>query len=356
MAQFFIYSEKSFRNDKKSYKTFLIICRKEGTMKNRILNTKSLFLLFISITILILTGCNNSPTGPQQAQSTADQQAMLKVIESDSAVASFTPNYNEESAMNIIGKTSVAIYPFQVGQKMRLVSKNFTYTMVGDTAFGTYTATFEGVLYIEASYDSTTRTQDTLIQKPFTTVITRKVILLKLNNSRYDTTNFDWRVLAISLPSGGTLNSNIQITKLTMYMPDGSVVIINDPNDYYLMRGQMGGKMHGHRGWGMMPDFLHDQKVTIQATVSSAYADTDFVTLTHGARLDGMNRQKLELHLVSSTPSGSGYVKVYEGTFVTHSFPGFSTAVINAFPRQVIYDDSTPVEADTWGVPYFIER
>ncbi len=325
-------------------------------MKRKMLNTKSLFAFFVALTIMILTGCNNSPTGPQQAQSTANEQAMLKVIESDSAVASFTPNYDEESAMNIIGKTSVAIYPFRVGQKMRLVSKDFNYTMVGDTAFGTYTATFEGVLYVAASYDSSTNTQDTVIQKPFTTIITRKVVLLKLNNSNYDSTNFDWRVLAISLPSGGTLNSNIQITKLTLYMPDGSVVIINDPNDYYLMRGQMGGRMHAHNGWGGMPDFMHGQNVTIQVTISSAYADTDFVTLTHGADLDGMHREKLKLNLVSSTPEGSGYVKVYEKTFVTRSFPGFSTAVINAFPKQVIYDDSTPVEVDTWGVPYFIER
>ena len=325
-------------------------------MKRKFLDVKKMFALLVSVSILLLAGCNNSPTGPQQSQSTADQQAMLKVIESDSAVASFTPNYDEESAMSIVAKTSAAIYPLRVGQKMRLVSKNFSYTMVGDTGFGTYTGTFEGVLYIAASYDSSTHNQDTVIQKPFTTVIIRKVVLLKLNNNMYDSTNFDWRVLAVSLPSGGTLNSNIQITKLTMYMPDGSVVIINDPNDYYLMRSQMGGSKHGHRGWGIMPGFFHNENVTIQATVSSAYADTDFVTLTHGADLDGMHREKLRFNLVSSTPSGSGYVKIYEGTFVTRSFPGFSTAVINAFPSQVIYDDSTPVESDTWGVPYFIER
>ncbi len=325
-------------------------------MKLRFWNVKKLAAVAAAVSILFLTGCKNSPTGPQQSQSTADQQAMLKVIESDSAVASFSTNYNEESAMSILGKTSVAIYPLRVGQKMRLVSKNFTYTTVGDTAFGTYTATFEGVLFIAASYDSSTGTQDTVIQKPFTSVITRKVVLLKINNNRYDTTNYGWRVIAVSLPSGGTLNSSVQITKLTVFMPDGSVVIINDPNDYYFMRGQEGGRMHGHKDWDNMPGFMRNQKVTIQVTVSSAYADTDFVTLTHGADLDGMHREKLRLNLVSSTPSGSGYVKVYEKTFVTHSFPGFSTAVVNAFPAQVIFDDSTPVESDTWGVPYFIER
>lgn len=310
------------------------------------------FAFIVSISIMFLAGCNNSPTGPQQTQNSADQQAMLKAVESDSSVGSFTPNYDEGSAMSILGKTSVAIYPLRVGQKMRLVSKNFIYNMVGDTAFGTYTATFEGVLYIAASYDSATHTQDTLIQKPFTTIITRKVVLLEMNNNKYDTTNHVWRVLAVSLPAGGTLNSNVVITNLTMFMPDGSVVIINDPNDYYFTRGQG----HGH-GWDkQMPGFRHNQSVTIQVTVSSAYADTDFVTLTHGADMHGMHREKLELYLVSSSPSGSGYIKVYERTFVTHAYPGFFTAVINAFPRQVIYDDSTPVESDTWGVPYFIER
>ena len=317
-------------------------------MKNKTLALKNLFLVLASLMLILVVGCNNSPTGPGGIQSNSNQQAMLKAVEGDSSISSFDFNYDEQSAMNIIGKTTVAIYPLRVGQKMRVVSTNFTYTMAGDTAYGTYSKTFEGVLYIAASYDSSSHTQDTIIQKPFTAVISRKVVLLKLNQNPLDSVNFDWKVIAVSLPDGGTLNSNVNITQMTIILPSGEIIIINDPNDYYLDLGQ--GR------WKQVPHFRSGQKVTIQVNITSAYADTDFVTLTHGGDMHGLHREKIKLDLVSSTPMGNVYAKVYQQTFVTHTWPGYFHAVINAFPRQVIYDDSTPVESNTWGVPYYIQR
>ena len=59
--------------------------------------------------------------------------------------------------------------------------------------------------------------------------------------------------------------------------------------------------------------------------------------------------------MVSSTQTGNGYDKVYEQTFETHQWPGYFHAVINATPRQVVTDDSTPVESNTWGIPYIVK-
>ncbi|MCL5027583.1 MAG: hypothetical protein M1480_01040, partial [Bacteroidetes bacterium] len=309
---------------------------------------RNLFVILISAMMILVVGCKDSPTSPGSIQSNTNQQAMLKAVEGDSAISSFDFNYDEESAMNILGKTAVAIYPLQVGQKMRVVSKNFTYTMVGDTAYGTYSRTFEGVLYISATYGSSSRKQDTIIQKPFTTVITRKVVLVNRQNNPLDTVNFDWKVLAVSLPEGGTLNSNVNITQMTITLPTGEILIINDLNDYYLALGQ--GR------WKEVPHFRNGQKITIQLNVTSAYADTDFVTLTNGADMHGLHREKIKFDLVSSTPMGNIYAKVYQQTFVAHTWPGYFHAVINAFPKQVIYDDSTPVESNTWGIPYYVQR
>ncbi len=317
-------------------------------MKSKWLRLKNLAVILTSAVLMLVVGCKNLPTGPASVQSSTTQQALLKVVEGDSAVTSFDFNYNEESAMSLVGKTAVAIYPLRVGQKMRVVSTNFTYTMIGDTAYGTYSRTFEGVLYIAASYDSTSHTQDTIIQKPFTTVITRKVVLLNKNNNPLDTANFDWKVIAVSLPEGGTLNSNVNITQMTVTMPNGEILIINDPNDYYLDLGQ--GR------WKQVPHFRSGQRVTIQLNVTSAYADTDFVTLTHGGDMNGLHREKIKFDLVSSTQTGNVYTKVYEQSFVTHTWPGYFHAVINVFAKQVISDDSTPVESNTWGVPYYVQR
>ncbi len=301
--------------------------------------------LLFAVTLILLAGCQSSPTGPNTPQSSSDQQAMLKAVDSDSAIASFEPNYNEDQAMNILGKTATAIYPLKVGQKMRMVSRNFTYTMSGDTAYGTLSNTFEGVLYIVASYDSTSRQKDTVIQKPFTTVITRNIIFVRTGDTTLP--QLKWRIAAISLPEGGTLNSNVVITKVTVFLSSGDTLVVTDPNSYYLSRG-LG-------WWRAIPHIDRNKPVTVQVEISSAYADTDFVTLTNGGDLKGMHREKMKFDLISSTPNGNGYDKVYQQTFITHQWPGYFHAVINAFPKQVITDDSTPVESNSWGIPYFVK-
>ena len=306
---------------------------------------KKLFILLFASTLILMVGCQNSPTGPNTPQSTSDQQAMLKAVDSDSAIASFEPNYNEDQAMSIMGKTTTAIYPLKVGQKMRMVSRNFTYNMVGDTAYGTLSKTFEGVLYIVASYDSTSHKKDTVIQKPFTTVITRNIIFIRTGDTTLP--QLKWRIAAISLPEGGTLNSNVVINKVTVFLSNGDTLVVTDPNSYYLSRG---------RGWWRnLPQIDRNKQVTVQVELTSAYADTDFVTLTHGGDMHGLHREKEKFDLVSSTPNGAGYIKVYQQSFVTHQWPGYFHAIINAFPKQVITDDSTPVESNSWGIPYFVK-
>ena len=274
---------------------------------------------------------------------------MLKTIESDSAISSFESNYNEETAMTILGKATTTIYPLRVGQKMRLVSRNFTYNIVGDTAYGIYTTTFEGVLFIAASYDSVSYPPDTLIQKPFTTVITRKIIFETTGDTVHP--YLKWRIAAISLPEGGTLNSKITINEVKVYLANGDSLVVTDPNSYFLSRGW---------GWRwrwrkQIPIINRNSPVKVQVYVTSAYADTDFVTLTHGCDPHGLHREKNRFYLVSSTQTGNGYDKVYEQTFETHQWPGYFHAVINATPRQVVTDDSTPVESNTWGIPYIVK-
>lgn len=313
-------------------------------IKKALLVRKLLSITALSFLIFVV-GCNNAPTGPQTAQSTTDQQAMLKAVEADSSISSFEPNYNEDQAMTILGKTTTTIYPLRVGQKMRLVSRNFTYTTAGDTAYGTYSTTFEGVLFIAASYDSTSHQKDTLIQKPFTTVITRKIIFVTTSDTVHPA--LKWRIAAISLPEGGTLNSNISITKVKVFLPGGDSLVVTDPNSYFLSRGW--------GWWRQIPRINRNRPVKVQVELTSAYADTDFVTLTHGGDFHGLHREKMKFYLVSSKQNGTGYDKVYEQTFVTHQWPGYFHAVINAFPKQVVTDDSTPVESNTWGIPYIVK-
>lgn len=302
------------------------------------------FSLIMLLMFALFIGCQETVVDSAVDEPTTDTEAMTKLADEDSSLASFDTNYNEDDAMSFLGKTEAEIYPFRVGHKVRLVNRTLSVDVVGDTAYGTLTKTFEGTLIIAASYDSGAAAPDTIVKKPFTSVITRKLIFIRVGNSAFPYRN--WRLAAISLPEGGVLSSNIDIQKLTAFLPNGDTLVINSPNSYFLSRGP--------GWWRQLPIIAHNQATTLRLEVYSAYADTDFVTLTYGANILGFHRAKRKFELVSSVPSGGGFAKVYEQTYTTQQFPGHYHAIINAFPKQVIFDDATPVETETWGVPYFV--
>lgn len=312
-------------------------------MERRKLLVKYTLIIF-STAIFIITGCKNSPTEPSSTEPTTDQDAMLKIADADSAIASFDSNYNEDDAISFIGKSNTAIYPQRVGLKVHIVNRTMSTDIMGDTAYATLTKTYEGVLLIAGSYDSTSTSKDTVISKPFTSTITRKLIFVKVANTEFPLRN--WKLAAISLPEGGTEHPNIELKKVTVFLPQGDTLIVSSPNEYFLARW---------RGWWKhLPMILRNEPVKVQVELFSAFSEDDFVTLTCGADLKGMHRAKYKFELVSSTPVAGGYDKVYEQTYNSHQFPGYYHAIINAFPRQVVFDDSAPVENEMWGIPYAV--
>ena len=304
----------------------------------------TIFSIIIIATFALFIGCKESVVESENLEPTTDKAAMLKLADEDSAVLSFEPNYNEEDAMSFLGKTEAEIYPFRVGHTVRLVNRNLDVDIVGDTAYGTITKTFDGKLIIAASYNSGATSPDTIIKKSFTSVITKKIIFVKVANTRFPSRN--WRVAAISLPEGGVLSPNIDIQKLAIFLPNGDTLVIASPNNYFLSRGP--------GWWKQLPVIARDQVVSLRLEVYSAYSDTDFVTLTYGADKNGFHRLKKKFVMVSSVPSGIGFSKVYEQSFTPRLFIGHFHAIINAFPKQVIFDDAASVETESWGVPYFV--
>ena len=182
------------------------------------------------------------------------------------------------------------------------------------------------------------------IKKLFTAVVTRNIIFKKIANTPYPRRN--WIIAAISLPEGGTQSPNIDIQKMTIYLPNEDSLVVESPNEYYLRRGW--------GWWHNMPILGFGESATIKVELYSAYEEDDFVSLTWGANRWVKHRVKKLFELVSSTQNGNGWDKVYEQTFTTHQWPGFYHAIINALPQQVILDDATPVESESWGIPYFV--
>lgn len=303
------------------------------------------FILLFSLALgFLLIGCQekNSITDPGTE---TDREAMKALVEEDSSLTSFDYNYNEGGFTEALGKIQETIYPFRVGVEVNLVNLNISIDVQGDTAYGTITKDFEGTLLIEASFDSNAIVPDTVIEKAFASTVTRNVIFKKINNTPYPRRN--WVIAAISLPEGGTSSPNIDIQKVTVFLPNGDTLSIESPNDYYLKRGW--------GWWRQIPVIRPGENVTVRVELYSGYEENDYVSLVYGANRWCHQRGKKLFDFVSSTPNGNGYDKVYEQTFTAHNFPGFFHAVINAIPRQVLHDDAAPVESETWGIPYIIK-
>jgi hypothetical protein len=305
--------------------------------------------VFTVITLMLLIGCQESVMDAEDPEPSNDQEAMLKIADEDSSLQSFDEVYNEEDLMEFsLGKVQAEIYPFRVGHKVRMVNRDLNVDVQEDTSYGVLTITYEGVLLIAASYDSGAAKPDTIIQKPFTAVVTRNLIFVKVGNSPRPYQN--WRLAAISLPEGGALSSNIDITKITVFLPNGETIVVESPNDYYLSR-----RNAWWLRWRDIPVIPRHDSVLVRVELFSAYEEEDFVTVTFGKNKFHGNRLKKRFELISSSQAGNGYEKVYEQTFRTHAFPGFFHAVINALPNQVIHDDAAPVESSMWGIPYFVK-
>ena len=300
---------------------------------------------------IFMFGCKNTVNAPtpgtnsQSNLSTPDQQAMSQIADQDSVVASFDPNYNESQTDNFLGKTNDGITPYFVWQHVILTNKTYDFTTVGDSVYLKLTKTYQGVLNIAASTQDTTTRPDTIITKNFKTTLVMQILFQRVDST--DNPMLNWKLAGVSLVSGGTTNSDFKINSVTLtFARNDSTIKIDDPTNFFINRSYRW--RWGHR----CPEFHLDDTVTVSVEVQSPNNDTNFVTLTYGANFFGLHRNKVMLDLVSQTQSGGGYIEVYKKTFNVRNYYGYFSAVLNAFTRQSIYDDSAPVESNTWGLPY----
>lgn len=311
--------------------------------------------LALSILFLLLSftffACNEENSILESdLSSNTDQSELLKLVDQDETLSSFDINYDEEDVAGyVLGKTAENIFPLKVGQKMKLVNRELNVVFEGDTAYGTLIKDFEGVLFIAASKDSIKNIFDSvdldIYEKFFSTTITRNLIFVKNTNS--DSISNSWRLASISLPAGGTLTENVDIENLTVYLPSGEIISIDDPLNYFLEKG------YGFRH--MIPQIRKHETVTVEVEIKTVYEDLDFVTLTHGAIRDAKHlRAKKRFEYVdgSETFDGTYFHRTYTGTWRVNNMPGYRHAVINVIPYNVIYDSEAPVESKSWGIPY----
>lgn len=333
-------------------------------------------LLTLLLAAVLSTGCKDSVdiTSPASVNN-SQTQAFMAVAERSASLSSFTPNYNEEQALALAGSLERDLYPIKVGQKMTLIDKSLTLTKDSTTATGTLVQRFEGRLIIQGSFQQPTiglnSRIDTTIEKSFNTTITRVIKFKRVKFTGNDT--IDWKVSAISLPNGGSEGTSIAIAKLKLTTQDGYEMVIDNPNTYFFKVGKERPddddaedadnhdldddlKEWGYNWKNLLTWYGKNKNVKLTVEVLSSTSDPDFLTVTYGAMMNGMDKKKNKFTLVSTTQEGLLYRKVYESSCYTKSNAVKMHAVINAMPRNVVYDTNTAVEVKTWGIPYRVRQ
>lgn len=207
------------------------------------------------------------------------------------------------------------------------------------------------IIHVQVTYNGTyvvygmvNDTADTL-KKPFTETLHRLFRFVRVAHK--DEARLNWRLDAVSILNGGTANSKIAITEMTVLQPTGDLFDVTDPDAYFMHVSKGGWFMHDLPLWGF------SLQVVVTATVHSTDPDTDIVTLHYVPKKDGMHRAAM--NLVSQTgDSASGYVRVYSCTLaIPANDKKFSHLVVSATTHESVSSLlTTDFSNSVWGLPY----
>lgn len=295
----------------------------------------------------------------------------MKLAEQSPSINSFIPNYNEEEAMSLSNSLGKEFQLIKIGQKLKLTERTLTIEKDSVTAIGTLIQKFDGTLIIAGTFQKEKMgiqsRIDTVIEKPFSTIITRKIKYDRIDNTGNNL--MDWKITGISLPVGGTDGDNVSIQSIILTDQSGSEFVIDNPNNFFFDVGR--DLNHDfeddkenlvHFGFGigntvrywkkLFTWYRKNQNVSLRVEILSNTEDPELLTLTYGASMNGKFRTKEKFDLVSVVQEGNYYRKIYERKFNTNSNAGRRHLVINAIPRNTIYDLESPVVEKTWGIPY----
>jgi len=306
----------------------------------------------LAIGLVFTSGCNknNGPTSSTGTTPTGTIAAIEALAASDSLVqnddVTFADNSIQSTDYGSLTKTDSAITPIRWGRFINSVTRTMNTTMEpGDTlAVVTINKTIVGVFKIQYA----TGNGDTIISKPFQDKSVRNLVFRR---AKFDTTI--WYSVATSLVAGGTnpapAGNAINITQVQVFFPNDTVTV-TDPTNYYLHY-----LWENFFAWGRVevPLVHGGDKVTIQATVVSASADTDLVALRYGFLSLIAPGRRQHMALVSQVSNGDGtFTRVYQTVWHVHFHFGFFNTGIDAVTRGTLYDNTLPYSASWWGIPY----
>jgi len=304
--------------------------------------TKTVLFLFTLALIAGFNGCKSSDNPVQPTD--VNVEAMQSIAAEDSTVLNFEANWQDDVSGEV-AKIASGWITLDVKRKINSVTRSFQIRVVGDSALGIATFTFNNTLIIRAKKDSNS-ISDTLLRKNYTAVVKRNLVFEKVNSSSNPRNN--WKLIAWSAVQGGTATSISKIQSLQITAPGIVPIDVTSPNGLYLARGIARFKQ--------LPVFDKNSEVTLTMKVLSTTDDPDYVILNYGADNRGINKNKQVFELVSTVSSGTSFIKTYRAVLNTTNYAGYFHMVMDVLTKRTVQDDSTPVESDVWSLPYGVKN
>jgi hypothetical protein len=330
---------------------------------------KALFVVWgaLLVALPLVTGCDQNATEPEQAAPAGvsnEEEAIRYFAANDDFVLNDEETFDDQSVEPLdygtFGKIGADITPLRFGRFVTGITKTIQVNFEpGDTiAVAHVEKEVTGILKIQGiGADGDTA----VYEKPFTDKLVRNIIFKRIarETRRYW---LNWLPVATSLVEGGTVpTSNINITELTLYLPNGETVVITDPESYYLRYRWVRMFQNGNTGSpqveksnGDVPEFNAGEPIRLQVKLESAAADTDVVVLRYGFGFG--NKRRVRLQMVSEELNGGLYTRTYE---ISHTRPvfchfhrGFFNMAVVGMTKETLFDDVAPYAVSLWGVPY----
>ena len=330
---------------------------------------KGLFVVWgaLLMGLPFVMGCDQSATELEATAPTgvsSEEEAIRYFAANDEFVLNDEQTLDDQSLepfdYGTFGKITAEITPLRFGRFITGVSRTIDVDFdTGDTiAVAHVTKEVTGVLKIRgigAAGDTV------IVEKPFADTFVRNIIFKRIAR---ETRRFwmNWLPVASSLVEGGSSpSSNITITELTVYLPNGGTVVVTDPESYFLryrwvnlfQGGRIGSPVFP--GWNNdVPEFFAGQPMKLQVKLESAALDTDIVVLRYGFGFGYKRRVRLDM--VSEEITDGLYTRVYETSqtrpVFCHFHRGFFNMAVVGMTKETLFDDVAPYAVSIWGVPY----
>lgn len=316
------------------------------------MKTRFLFMLGLALTLMVV-GCKKSEVMAPGPNWSSDEEYLRYAVTASDSVGEL--NSSDQASLDdqdyqpmdygtfgkVPAEIEARIKPLRWGRRIENISRSISVQVAGDTAIATIVRTINGRLIIAAAYSDTATVPDTIIRKPFTSNVTKKVKYLRVGRGTDHSRN--WRPIGITLVDGGTNTNDFGITKLEFFLPNGDSIVVTNPLQFWL---------HFRFRGPNIPELAGNSTVRMRLTLTSATADTELVVLRYGWRSNF--KRRVRVPIISEVNNSGTFTRVYERSWQVHTHRGWFHAMVDAMSKGSLFDDAAPYSNKFWGIPYIV--